>query len=199
MRLSRHTVLALALAGGVAQAQEHPYLAYYALTELPGAIRVEWTLLGGSTCDGQEVERSTDGVHFSRVHRIDGLCGDPAVAVPFQWVDPAPPELSTVSYRIKLGFEGYSSVRSVDFLQLVSSEQRFFPSPMGDDATLLLNVPGNAPIDLRVFGPDGRLVRAYTGLQGPALRITLPGAAPGAYSYMAETNGRAFQGRFVKE
>lgn len=199
MRRSRHTLLALALAGGAAQAQEHPYLAHYALTELSGAIRVEWTLLGGSTCDGQEVERSTDGVNFSRVHRIEGLCGDPAVAVPFQWVDHAPPELSTVSYRIKLGFEGYSSVRSVAFLQLVSTEQRFFPSPMADEATLILNGPGNAPIDLRVFGPDGRLVRAYTGLQGPALRIALPGEAAGAYSYRAETAGRVFQGRFVKE
>lgn len=133
-------VLAL-IAGSAARAQEHPFIAAYTLTELDGGIRVGWTIQGGSTCNGQDVERSTDGVDFVQVHRIEGICGTPSAAVLYDWFDAAPPELSTVFYSIKLGLDGYSSVKSIHFAQLNTSDQRFYPSPMEGSGTLVLDLP----------------------------------------------------------
>lgn len=180
-------------------AQEHPYLQEYLLTELDGAIRVEWTIQGGSTCNGQDIERSVDGTNFNTVHRIEGLCGDPTYALPFQWVDREPPELTTVYYRIKLGFDGYSSIKPIFYGQLTETDQRFYPSPTFGDATLLLNVSATVPVELRIWDSHGRLVLARNGLYGPSIPLALHALPQGAYSYRADAQGRLFNGRFVKE
>lgn len=194
-------LLAALLAGpvAVAQSDEHPFIASFDLTVLDGRILVAWTMKGGSTCDGSEVLRSTNGVDFTALHRIDGICGDAALDVPFSWMDEAPPELSTVFYRVKLGNEGHSSVKSVAFAQLTTGQQRFFPSPMRDEATLLLNVPASARVDLLIFDMGGRIVWEREGLVGREHRIVLPGVLAGVYGYVARVDGRSFQGRFVKE
>ncbi len=181
-----------------AVAQEHPYIASYELTPFDGAIRVQWVMHGGNTCDGLEVERSTDGVLFTTVHRIQGICGDPTVAVPFEWLDEAPPEFSVLHYRIKMGFTGFSSVKSVVFTQLTTSEQRFFPSPTNGTATLLLNLPQGAPIDLVVLDHAGRVVLQQQALRGPVLTLDLHALKTGVYVYQATSEGRVFTGRFVR-
>jgi hypothetical protein len=194
-------LVALALVAAVperALAQEHPFLAEYTVQRVDGSIHIDWTILGGNTCDGQEVERSTDGVHFVAVHRIEGLCGDPLVPRRYDWFDTAPPELSLLSYRVKLGTDGYSSVKTVLFEQLRTTEQRFYPSPTTGEATLLLNVAPGTPVQLLVFDLQGRVLLEREGLQGPLLRLDLAALPQGTYVYRAVADGRAFVGRFVK-
>jgi hypothetical protein len=180
-------------------AQEHPFIAAYDLTVLEGGIRIDWTIQGGNTCTGQEVERSTDGVDFVSVHRIDGICGDPAVAVPYAWFDGSPPEFSKVFYRIKLGADGYTSIKWVLFDQLTTSEMRFFPSPMSGTATLVLNIPNSSTFDLRIWDASGSLVFERFDIAGASTSVVLPGAARGAFHYRATSNGRTFTGRFLKQ
>ena len=188
----------LTFLGVLAHAQEHPFIAAYTLTELEGSIRIDWTIQGGSTCDGQEVERSNDGFNFAAVHRIDGICGDPSFAIPYNWLDEAPPEFSTVYYRIKLGIDGHSSVKSVTFDQLTTSSQRFFPSPVTDVATLALNLGQGDPVELLILDGSGRIVIDRSGLVGPVIQLELSGLPQGTYTYAATSNGRQFVGRFVK-
>jgi hypothetical protein len=166
---------------------------------LDGRVQVDWTMQGGSTCDGSQVLRSTDGVAFEVIHRIDGICGDPILDVPFGYRDDDPPELSRIYYRINLGLEGQSSIKSVDFAQLTESQQRFFPVPVANSATLLLNVPGSARVDLRILDASGRQVWQGTGLAGPRHQLDLAFLRPGVHLYVAESGGRQFRGRFVKE
>jgi hypothetical protein len=180
-------------------AQEHPYIGYYSLTELDGGVRVDWTIQGGSTCDGQEVERAIDGSDFEPVHRIEGICGDPAFSVPFFWFDTGVPEFSSVQYRIRLGAQGYSSVKTIAFDQLTHSAQRFFPSPMAEEATLLINVPASAPVDLRIWDLTGKLVMEDPSAVGQMHTIRLVNAPSGMYLYRATSEGRVFQGRFMKQ
>lgn len=183
----------------LAQSNEHPFIRSFDLTVLDGRILVAWTMQGGSTCDGSEVLRSTNGGDFTAVHRLEGICGDAVLDVPFSWMDDSPPELSTLSYRIKLGNEGFSSIKSVDFAQLTTGQQRFFPSPMREEATLLLNVPASARVDLLIFDMNGRIVWEQEGLVGREHRIVLPGLRAGLYGYVARTGGRSYEGRFVKQ
>jgi hypothetical protein len=182
----------------LAQSEEHPFIKSFDLTVLDGRIHLAWTMAAGSTCDGSDVERSSDGVNWSAIHRIEGICGDPLLDVPYTFMDAEVPEFSTVHYRIRLGFAGYSSVRTAVFKQLIDSDLRFYPSPMRDTATLLLNVPGSARVDLLIFDMNGRVVLEEQGLLGREHTIHLPYAAPGSYAFVATADGRRFQGRFVK-
>ncbi|MGB3526780.1 MAG: T9SS type A sorting domain-containing protein [Flavobacteriales bacterium] len=182
-----------------AYAQEHPFLSEYSLNELSNGVLVTWTIHGGSTCDGQEVQRSTDSLNFTTVHVIQGICGSPESSTPYIWFDPTPPELSKVYYKLKLGFDGYSSVKSVFFAQLNESEQRFFPNPVTDVATLVVDAKPNTPVDLLVFDGSGKLVVSLNGLNGPTLDVPVRKLPAGVYSYRASTpTGRSFSGRFVK-
>lgn len=182
-----------------AQAQEHPFLTAYTLTELPGSIRADWTIEGGNTCDGQEVQRSTDSVTFAVVHVIGGLCGDPSIPKSYTWTDEAPPELSTVHYRIKLGVEGYSSIKSVRFDQLTTSAQRFYPNPTDRAAVLLLKLPPGTTVDLVVTDAQGRTVLDLKGHNGPRFELDLAPLPAGVYAYQATGDGRRFTGSFVKD
>lgn len=180
-------------------AQEHPFIAAFELTELEGNIRIDWTMQAGTTCNGTEVERSTDGASFAKVHRIDGICGSGTEPVPYTWLDEAPPEFTTLYYRVKLGINGYSSVKSVIFDQLTISDERFFPSPMADEATLILNVSSSATIDLLVYDATGRVVLQRTGVPGPSVPVSLVGHSSGVFAFRAESEGRVFTGSFVKQ
>jgi hypothetical protein len=182
----------------VASAKEHPFLADHQLTELEGGIRIDWTILGGSTCNGQEVERSNDGLSFSAVHRIDGPCGDPFIPRSYGWFDPAPPEFSTVFYRVKLGFDGYSSVKSLWFDQLTESDHRFFPNPATAQATLVLNLPASASVDLLVFDAQGHVVWELKNNSGPHISLVLAALPEGLYTWLAVSNEQRITGRFVK-
>lgn len=179
--------------------EEHPFIQSYDLTVLDGRIRVAWTMQGGSTCFGLDVERSTDGIDFQQVHRIEGICGDPTIAVPFSWIDGSPPELSTVYYRIMFGLEGYSSVKSVEFHQLTTSSYRFFPSPTRGEARLLLNVEPSASVDVRIYDAMGGLVLERSGSLGNDIQLFLVDLASGTYTFQAVSEGQRSIGRFVKE
>lgn len=190
--------LAVHLFAGRAVAQEHPFLSTYSLTELPNGVLVNWTIYGGSTCDGQQVERSTDSLSFVTVHTIQGICGSPESSTPYTWFDPSPPELSKVFYRLKLGFDGYSSVKSVLFQQLNESVQRLFPNPVEAATTLVINVPLNTAVDLHIRNSTGSVVWERLAQPGPSIEMNLNALSSGLYFYQAEGNGRTFNGKFVK-
>lgn len=182
-----------------AQDAEHPFIESFTLTVQDGRVLVDWVMKGGTSCDGSEVERSLNGVDFVRVHRIEGICGDPTVPVPFSWADEEPVELSTLHYRIVFGSQGRSSTKSVSFDQLVRSEQRFFPSPADASATLLLKVPASAQVDLLIADAAGRVMLRREGLVGARHELDLYAFPAGSYSYVAVADGRRFEGRFVKQ
>ena len=162
-------------------------------------MRISWTIVGGNTCNGQDVERSLDGVSFTTIYRVDGICGSVSEPVPYECVDAAPPELSELYYRVKLGLDGYSSVKSVVFDQITTSDQRFYPSPTTGAATLVLRMASGTPVTLQVWDAGGRVVQEHSSLLGPSIPLDFSGERSGAYTYRAVTTGRVYSGRFVKE
>jgi hypothetical protein len=70
---------------------------------------------------------------------------------------------------------------------------------MRNSATLLLNVSGSARVDLRLFDASGRQVWQHSGLVGRQHELELGFLEAGVYLYVADADGKRFQGRFVKE
>lgn len=180
-------------------AQEHPFLEDYSTIEMPQGVLVSWTIMGGRTCDGQEVQRSLDGSPFEMVHLIEGICGSPESATRYSYLDPSPAEFATVRYRIKLGNDGFSSIRSVQLQRLSESNQRLFPNPVADRAVLMLNVPPATTVELRIWSASGALALQTMKPSGTRLELDLASLAPGLYTYQALAEGRIFSGKLVKE
>ena len=197
-------LLALPIAGVLliatsASAQEHPFLSEFTLTENTGSITLQWTLVAGSTCAGTKVERSLNGVDFSLVHEIFGVCGAIEQPVTYSWIDPAPPEFSTVYYRLQLGTNGSSSIRSLQFTQLVTTDQRAYPSPSSSMVTIAVRVAQQAEVDLRIWNSAGKLLIERIGEVGPTHEFNVKTLPAGVYTYDAVSDGKHFSGRFVKE
>lgn len=200
--MRRLPVILLLACTGALRAQggeEHPFLASFTVVPQEGRVLVEWVMRGGSTCDGAAVERSANGGPFAVVHRIEGLCGDPAVEVPFAWVDADPPELSELRYRIVFADQGRSSEKGVRFQQLTRSDLRIYPTPTAGAATLLVRASAAARVHLRVLDAAGRLVLEQPGLTGREHAIDLSGQAAGVYQVVALVDGRRLEGRVVKQ
>jgi len=182
-----------------ARAQEHPYLSKFSLTEGFGTISLNWTLIAGNTCTGTKVERSTNGTDFSTVHEILGICGNISSPVPYAWIDPAPPEFSTVYYRLQLGVNGTSSVQSLGFEQLITSEQRAYPVPATTEVTIALRLPRQVIVDLRLYDARGTIVLERLEMSGPVHTLSLAALTAGVYLYDVDHDGRHFVGRLVKD
>lgn len=191
--------IVLCASSGLAQAEEHPFIESFTLSAQEGRVLVQWVMKGGSTCDGSMVERSTDGEAFVPVHRIEGLCGDPEVAVPFNWADADPPELSDLYYRIVFAAEGRSLPQQVRFDQLNRSTHRVYPSPTDGLVRVLLRMPLSAQVDLRVFDARGVLVLERLAQPGRTHEIDLTGFAMGSYQVVAIADGQRFDARVVKQ
>jgi len=182
-----------------ASAQEHPFLSAFTLTENTGSITLQWALVAGSTCAGTKIERSLNGVEFTLVHEIFGVCGALSEPVSYNWTDPAPPEFSTVYYRLQLGANGNSSIQSLQFDQLVTTDQRAYPSPAFDVVTIAVRIAQQAEVDLRVWNSAGKQVLDRVGEAGPAHEFNVKTLPAGVYTYDAVSDGKHFSGRFVKE
>jgi hypothetical protein len=176
---------------------EHPFIARFELIELDGLVRVEWTLAGGNTCNGMDLERSIDGSSFEVIHRIPGICGDPSAEVAYQWDDRHPAELGTLYYRIRLGSDGTSSVKQLRFGQLVDTDLLAYPVPCVNELTVLLNVPLNEWVKLWVHDAGGREVMVHQGI-GKTHQLVVGHLVAGRYSLRATIDGQVFLGGFVK-
>ncbi|MEO8068728.1 MAG: hypothetical protein ABI599_13620 [Flavobacteriales bacterium] len=179
-------------------AQEHPYLSRFELIQQPGAVRVEWTMIAGNTCFDTEVWRGTAPEALSLIGLISGPCGSISVPTDFAYTDTAPPELSTLYYRLVLGSAGQSTTRSIVFDQLVTSVIRIVPDRTGDGVDVFLAVPLSANVELRCWDISGKLVFSASRLTGSKHHVPVGSQAHGAFIVQAVTDRRSFTGRFVR-
>lgn len=190
-------IVAALLPWAFSQAQEHPFLSTFTATVREERVVLEWTMVAGSTCDGTQVERSVNGGDWAQVGGISGLCGDVNAPVPYDWTDDAPQELSTLAYRLKLGAQGYSSIRQVRFERLTSREHLAFPSPAHEHVVLLFREPGTAEGVLDVFDQKGRPVLTSVSVRGDRAELDVRNWPVGIHHYRATYGGRVHAGRFA--
>lgn len=96
----------------------HAILRYFSADVVKGQVRLSWSISGGNTCSGIVIQRSVDEGSFENIGKIDGVCGSPDVDVPYVFLDAEPVSTKINTYRLELGTQGYSDVRSVEFVLL---------------------------------------------------------------------------------
>jgi hypothetical protein len=146
--------LLLALAAP-AMAQGDDFLERFSVLGNEGNVLLQWTTRSGNTCNGIEILRSTDSIHFDEVGRIAGVCGSPGEAQAFTFTDLAPVINQTNYYKLNLGSVGVSSVRAIE---VVSLQAPFLikPHPVVAESKLYFENSNHEACTLTLISPQGQ-------------------------------------------
>ena len=190
-------ILLFAVLASSGQAQEHPFLSHFGLTEVSGGVRLDWTMNSGSTCFGIQILRSFDGLNFEQIGAISGECGSVSEPVDYEFLDERPEAFRTHYYRLELGVNGPSSIQTILVDQVIQGESIvLYPDgerhvivytriPLNEDALLTVHdIRGQRLVSTRV--KDGYRIRLDNGLR--------PG---GIYIFRVEHEGRVISGKFL--
>lgn len=125
-------------------------------------VFLSWVIARGSTCNGIQVERSTDNLVFEMVGYIGGVCGSASEPRPYSFIDQNPVKNQTNYYRLELGNQGYSETQSLEF-QVFSAGLTVGPNPAQDETKIRFSNPFQDPVNLEIYNLSGRLVRELQG------------------------------------
>lgn len=95
---------------------QHPILAAFSARQIDENIQLDWTILGGNTCNGTFIYRQNKEGVFEQIGAIEGICGDSDVNEQYTFQDSMP--LSGVNhYTLQLGLQGYTDTIFAFFVQ----------------------------------------------------------------------------------
>lgn len=124
-------------------------------------IDLEWVTASEENNHYFELERSTDGLAYQRIHQL-GAVGQSSQARAYQYRD-ASPHIGTNHYRIKQvdldGVFSYSEVQSIDYHPEQVS-MRMYPNPIGKQAALALafTIPTAQVLHVQLFNTAGTAI-----------------------------------------
>jgi hypothetical protein len=150
-------IFTLFFSGLQAQAP-HPILRIFEARITGDEVRLNWIITGGQTCAGIIIQRSVDGQFFETIGEIDGICGSPDVDVPYVFIDDDPAENQQNTYRLELGTQGYSDVRSVEYVPLNDEGFNVRYDMVSKNAVIFLQNDLNDRIDFVLYSITGAKV-----------------------------------------
>jgi hypothetical protein len=153
-------VVAMNIVANSASAQ-HTILDDFSVFQFEDEVYLSWVIGRGNTCNGITIERSTDGQFFEEIGHIPGICGSPDFAQPYSHSDKHPAKNQVNYYRLELGLQGYSEVRSVEFVYVGNEGFQIRPNPAVDQFRILFNNRLGHQHQLEIFSVSGALVEQH--------------------------------------
>ncbi len=121
-------------------------------------VFLRWTMGAGNTCEGTYVERSADGISYERIGLIGGICGSPDQEITFEYTDTVPLVNQTAYYRLLLGYFGYTSPKTVEFVRYNDRGYFIGPNPFSDFTRIAFENDDDEEYRLLVSDMQGRIV-----------------------------------------
>ncbi|MEW6773103.1 MAG: T9SS type A sorting domain-containing protein [Bacteroidota bacterium] len=143
---------------------------YYSQTELvldnfevyrtENKVNITCVIKSGKTCNGIEVLRSEDSVHFTLIGRIEGICGSTSEPVWYYFTDDLPVKNKTMYYKLYLGGYGYSNIIAFKLLDTKNQGYLISPHPADNYAIIYFENENKNFYTLNVFNEKG--VKGYS-------------------------------------
>ena len=114
-------------------AQEHSILGSFFAKEINGKALLNWHIKAGSSCNGIQIFRSTDSIHFSQIWDIQGVCGNISEPQNYNFTDNNPVKNKVNYYRLELGNTGFSHVVSVEVTDINNGAYQIRPNPVNSE------------------------------------------------------------------
>ncbi len=149
----------LVLSSGLLHAQQaHPIVAYFSGARVKNSIQLNWVILGGNTCNGTLIQRSTDGFSFETIGEIAGICGSPDVDVPYVFTDENPLPNQPNYYRLELGSQGYTTPLIIEFFPLNENGYSLILDRTNDKAQIFFNNPDQLTTSFALYTLEGKII-----------------------------------------
>ena len=165
-------------------------LAYFEIGQINDHVACDWKTLAELNNDYFSVERSTDGVHFTEIGRMDGA-GNSTSGRHYRFEDTRPLS-GLLYYRLKqTDFDGRSEIfkiLSVYFNSADSRDQvRILANPFTDRFTVVYKSMPGEEINLRLLDMTGSLVlsqNVHVSQDAGSFTVEIPGQIKsGTYIY----------------
>jgi len=159
----RHLLIFLFLFGSVlsSRGQQTTILSSFDVFYRDGVVYLDWVISAGNTCNGTKIFRSTNGINFTEIGSIEGICGNPNSPQPFSFVDEDPVENLTNYYRLEMGATGFSEIESVEIIPLNNGYQ-VRPNPARDFVKIYFENSDLIEHTLYLYDVNGTFIRSYT-------------------------------------
>lgn len=179
-----------------AAAQSGIALDDFTALENEGDVYLSWTLRAGSTCNGIQIQRSTDSLNFLQIGEIPGVCGSNSAAQRYTFVDSFPVLNQRNFYRLEFGGSGFSPVIDLLVLDYGDDQYLVFPNPF-TTRTMLCASRGRPGQDKIYVKDSGGNVCWTESASTPCQEIDLTSLPAGVY--LLEVEGNNQQQRYSKK
>jgi len=171
-------------------------------------IKLEWTTATEVNNKGFELERSTDGEHFSNIGWVSGN-GTTTETISYSFDDKNVLANTVYYYRLRqIDFDGaseYTKMVSASTTENVTGEfiwSRFIPNPAKEEANLVMNVNAEGRAFIEIYSSFGQKVfeanyNIYHGLND--IQLDLSNLPAGNYITEIQLNGIRKSVRLVRE
>ena len=136
-------------------AQHNTILDNFSVSENNGKVFLNWTITSGSTCNGIQIYRSTDGKQFTQIGSIAGVCGSSSAPKPYDFTDNNPVKNSINCYRLELGGNGSSEILSLEIIDIASGGFQIRPNPITAEAKIYFDNDKKLEHQLTLYNMSG--------------------------------------------
>lgn len=176
--------------------QSHPLLQDFSGFQQGDNVFLRWTFRSGSLCEGTRIERSQDGMIFTEIGEIPGICGSPEVAFTYTFTDSTPLINSVNIYRLELGNTGFTTNLQVEYL--VAGVGGYSLLSTGNEFELLIADPPARNGLAQVFSTSGSLVKEFS-FNNRRFLLTENISQSGVYIFRLQyENGAVLNGKFIR-
>lgn len=151
------------------------------------SVQLSFTIKGGNTCLGTDIERSSDSIHFEKIGSIAGICGSSDQDESYAFTDAAPLANEVNYYRLLLGQLGYSTVIGVSYLDYKNG-LLIFPNPVTVNSTCYFPNDNRDLVVLRIHDAKGTM-HFFVATREDQVAIASKKLSTGIYLVTLEQDG----------
>lgn len=151
-------VFSFKLWGFRCNAQSKEFLESFEVSQIKGKVFLTWTIRAGNICVGVEVLRSVNSVDFEFIGGVEGVCGNLSFASNYSFTDHSPVKNQVNYYKLNLGGEGFSEIRSIEIFDTSENGYLIIPHPISDLSKIRFSNDAGLLTTLRVYSLGGNLV-----------------------------------------
>lgn len=175
----------------------HPILHSFTLRQVGNSVQIDFAILGGASCNGVQLERSSDGELYDKIDEIQGVCGGSEFTEFYTLIDESPFQSATNHYRLILGNQGNSVTRTITFVQLEDA-YRVFPNPAANWAVIKFDNPTEIPFTFAVYTLTGGEKERSLNITSNEIFLRLDAYEAGTYIFQLQgSDGTLITGKFI--
>ncbi|MBI3520394.1 MAG: T9SS type A sorting domain-containing protein [Bacteroidetes bacterium] len=162
---------------------QHVYLAGFNINTDNKKVFIDWTLAGGSTCNGMKIFRSLDTINFVEIGDIAGICGSSSAPVGYNFVDTTPLFNQTIYYRLRFGYSQLSEIKTILIKNNGEKDVLVKPNPSMNKVIIEFDNSKNDMFKFRMYNSIGALIYFIDNIKDSSIALDVTPFQNGQYIF----------------